>query len=406
MRKSMKWIMALLILTGMLSICSCQSGPEAETEEKPDKAPVEEADSEGGNKKAESVRSQVRIEEIDFTRISGQEIQITWSDRNGSCVEEYEIKRRKSGETGWETIAVQDSGGNGQETGFSYTDVLEDSAFRQYEYRVDVKVKEDEMYEAVEGKPVLASNILICIDPGHYEGKNALDPEGTAYTEGDFTLELALELRKILKETYGITACLTRESGTVNIGGYENDILDGAHIHLRGEYARGSDLFLSLHTNANLEGANGYGTISQPIQIMKPVIIANTIACDSSLAIHVGNRMGSRLAEAGARMEIAVPGKFREVSGKNEMIPWTDAFNDSLEQAGTICYRTDGNGDYYGVLRGAANVGVPGMIIEHGFHTVPRMRELAAQGTLKEQWAFADAQGIAEGFGLEKGMEE
>lgn len=42
------------------------------------------------------------------------------------------------------------------------------------------------------------------------------------------------------------------------------------------------------------------------------------------------------------------------------------------------------------------------MIIEHGFHTVPVMRSLAAQGTLKVQWARADA----EGFGLLKGMEE
>ena len=402
----MKRIMMFLILTGMLFICSCQARPDEETEEMFGEGSVEEADSREEEGKTENARSAVQIEEIDFTRISGQEIQITWSDGNSPCVEEYEIKRRKSGETGWNTIAVLASDNNIQETEYSCTDALEDSAFCQYEYRVDVKVKDDEEYEAVEGKCVLASNILICIDPGHYEGKNAVDPEGTAYTEGDFTLELALELRKILKERYGITACLTRESGTINIGGYENDVLDGTHIHLRGEYARGSDLFLSLHTNANLEGANGYGTVLQPIEIMKPIIIANTAARDSGLAIHVGNRIGSRLAEAGIQMEIAIPGKFREVNDKNEMIPWTDAFNDSLEQPGTICYRTDGYGDYYGVLRGAANVGVPGMIIEHGFHTVPRMRELAAQGTLKEQWALADARGIAEGFGLEKGMEE
>lgn len=194
--------------------------------------------------------------------------------------------------------AVQTSESNEREEDFSYTDFLEDAELRQYEYRVDVKVKDEETYEAVEGKSVLASNILICIDPGHYEGKNAVDPEGVAYTEGDFTLELALELRKLLKEDYGITACLTRDSGTINMGG---------------------------------------GLLKQP---------------------------------------------------------------------GTICYRTDWNGDYYGVLRGAASVGVSGMIIEHGFHTVPVMRSLAAQGTLKVQWARADAEGIAEGFGLLKAMEE
>ena len=40
------------------------------------------------------------------------------------------------------------------------------------------------------------------------------------------------------------------------------------------------------------------------------------------------------------------------------------------------------------------------MIIEHGFHTVPKMREAAVGGELKERWARADAEGIAEGFGL------
>lgn len=54
------------------------------------------------------------------------------------------------------------------------------------------------------------------------------------------------------------------------------------------------------------------------------------------------------------------------------------------------------------MLRGAADVGVPGMIIEHGFHTVPKMRELAVQGELAVQWAQADAYGIGEGFGMKK----
>ena len=75
-------------------------------------------------------------------------------------------------------------------------------------------------------------------------------------------------------------------------------------------------------------------------------------------------------------------------------------FRSGVEEPGTLCRRLGEHGDYYGVLRGAANVGVPGMIIEHGFHTVPKMREAAAGGELKERWARADAEGIAEGFGL------
>ena len=58
------------------------------------------------------------------------------------------------------------------------------------------------------------------------------------------------------------------------------------------------------------------------------------------------------------------------------------------------------NGNYYGVLRGASNVKVPGMIIEHGFHTVEEVRRLAMEEDLTQKWAEADAYGIAKGFGL------
>ena len=75
-------------------------------------------------------------------------------------------------------------------------------------------------------------------------------------------------------------------------------------------------------------------------------------------------------------------------------------YNDATNVEGTVCRRMGQSGDYYGVLRGAANVGVPGMIIEHGFHTVPEMRGTAKTGELAKAWARADAEGIAEGFGF------
>ena len=49
--------------------------------------------------------------------------------------------------------------------------------------------------------------------------------------------------------------------------------------------------------------------------------------------------------------------------------------------------------------RGAASAGVPGVIIEHGLHTIPEVRK-AAQGDLALKWAEADAYGIAWGLGF------
>lgn len=262
--------------------------------------------------------------------------------------------------------------------------------------------KEQEVQEVEEAEiPVPDTGIRICIDPGHYEGANMLYFEdGTYYCEGEVTLQIAQKLQEILKEKYGITAYLTRDTGTININGYTNDVLDGMYIHLRGEMAAGTDLFVSIHTNANNDWANGYETCSQPISINKPLIIANTAARYDEDMLKLGNYVGQRLTEVESELGITTVNSFRTNMDGAGLMEWTDGYNDSLDVPGTICVRTGNDGDYYGVLRGAANVGVPGFIIEHGYHTVPEVREQIASGELVDKWAEADAKGIAEGFGL------
>lgn len=409
MKIKLSILMAFFLLPiSVLSGCMKEKAPAGEKQ--PDDSGghaqiSENADSQQDismKKEEHAPKKVLQINDINFSRISNKELKLTWSDQKDACIKKYVVKRRKTGETRWQTIGAQASDGKAGGVEYSFVDTLQSPEPQQYEYRIDIKVRNSGEYEAEEGKTVLASNVLICLDPGHYEGQNVIETKGIRYAEGDFTLELAQEARKILEETYGITSLLTRESETISIGGYTNGELDQGHISLRGEYARGSNLFLSLHTNANLEGANGAAVDSQPIEITKPIIIASTTACDNVTALAVGNAVGSRLAEVNAQMGIALPGKFKTVGSQAEMVPWTDAFNDGLENPGTICYRTGQGGDYYGVLRGAADAGVPGMIIEHGFHTVPKMRELAVQGELAVQWAQADAYGIGEGFGMKK----
>ena len=77
-------------------------------------------------------------------------------------------------------------------------------------------------------------------------------------------------------------------------------------------------------------------------------------------------------------------------------------YNDSLDTPGTLFYRLKSNGteDYYGVLRGAAAAGVPGIVIEHGMHTVPQVRQAAMEGSLVPRWAEAAAAGVAFGYGF------
>ena len=243
----------------------------------------------------------------------------------------------------------------------------------------------------------------ICIDPGHYGGANVITGEQSyGYAEGDFTLRVALYLRDILMEKYGIEACLTRTTGTISLHGYTNAELDGAHLELRPGMAaeQDCDFFFSIHTNANLPGANGYPQTLQPIGITKTIVLANLICCEDTKWLAVANEVGMRVSAVNVAEGFAEDRPFQ--CGVSGQIPeWSDDWNDSLTLPGAVLCRHGSSGDYYGVLRGAADYGIPGVIVEHGFHTVAQMRSAAMNGDLAQRWAEADADGIAAGLGIQ-----
>jgi len=346
----------------------------------------------------------VLIEEVESARISSKEIQIIFTDNYDDTVETYLLMRRNvlTG-GGWENVGSLPSDKNATGDQNIFSDKLGESSPQQYEYRVDVKLPEGQTNTAQEGKAILASNVMICIDPGHFAGRNQVTGEQTyGYAEGDFTIEVAKELKRILKETYGIDSYMTRSGGSITLGGYTDGNLDSGHISLRGTYTaeKDADLFMSIHTNANEENANGYPTCMQPISINKPLVIANGLACSSDTMMRVANGIGVNLAATNYQLGISTVKDFATVE-KNAVSEWTKAANDKTDAAGTVFRRTGSSGgEYYGVLKGAAKVNKPGIIVEHGFHTVPEMRKEAMEGNLKTLWAQADAYGIAYGFGF------
>lgn len=88
-------------------------------------------------------------------------------------------------------------------------------------------------------------------------------------------MQVAKELKKILEERYGVIVHLTRTSGNICINGYENLALDSGKISLRGDAAKGMDLFISHPYDANLEHANGDGTEQTANWHYKPNVIVN-----------------------------------------------------------------------------------------------------------------------------------
>jgi N-acetylmuramoyl-L-alanine amidase len=179
----------------------------------------------------------------------------------------------------------------------------------------------------------------ICLDAGHY-GKYNQSPVNPDYWESDFAWKFHLFL-KIELEKRGITVTTTRTVQSKDL-----DLVK------RGQLAKDCDLFLSIHSNACADSSADY-----PL----------ACCCVNGQA----DVLGHELAEAVA--------KVMQTTGKARI--W--------KRQGS------GGSDYYGVLRGAAAVGTPGILLEHGFHTNLRDTNWLMNDENLRRMAAAEAETIA-----------
>ena len=180
----------------------------------------------------------------------------------------------------------------------------------------------------------------VMVDPGHYTdhvNQSPVDPtyyeSATVWKLGNYVAE---ELRKL-----GVLVGLTRTNINQN-----PPLVD------RGRMASGYDLFVSIHTNAT---GNGSESANFPVCFVQV----------SGASTEIGNRIGKAL------------------------MPY---FNASKWE----CYPEENaeHKDKYAVLRGAAEVGVPGLIVEHGFHTNRDNVALLKQDSFLRKIAKVDADTI------------
>lgn len=182
----------------------------------------------------------------------------------------------------------------------------------------------------------------ICLDAGHY-GKYNQSPVNPAYWESEFTWKFHLMLKTEL-ESRGIEVVTTRAEQAKDLDVYK-----------RGLIAKGCDLFLSIHSNAC-----GTESVDYPLA-----------CCTVNGTADV---LGHELAE--------IVGSVMQTSGKPRI---------------TKKKQSDGR-DWYGVLRGAASVGVPGILLEHSFHTNRRATEWLMNDENLRRMAAAEADVIAAHF--------
>ena len=353
-------------------------------------------------------KTNVQIKTVSFYKVSPTKIKLAWSDAKDAQVKTYYLQKYNDSTKKWKTIAKVNSDGVANSRRYAYTEKLSSSAPQQYKYRVNVTVRDESRYKAVSGVSRYASNIKVCLDPGHFQDKNG----GTyGYTEAQAVLKIGTNLYNYLKRE-GIDVYMTRTDENITVGGSVNQD-DGYQLEARGHMAKNNncDVFISLHTNANDANANNCDTIHQPSTLNKTVVFVNKVAYNQSsrTVIDMANRMGYNVTTK--NKELGIPTTNWLSTSSNGGKPYTyrisnygdddfTAYNDALRKKGKTIFRMLNDGqDYYAVLRAAANDGVPGILIEHSYHTVPAYcQRFMNDPDVAKHYALCDARAIGAAF--------
>lgn len=197
-------------------------------------------------------------------------------------------------------------------------------------------------------KGVFKEQVKIMLDPGHY-GSYYNKGAYPGYWESNMTWQLYLYLRDELENYDGFKIGTTRAAKAID-----------RDVYYRGTASSGYDLFLSLHSNAAGASAD------------YPLIIK--------------------------QKKNGVPAKLTTPLGK--------AIENTIgtkQSARTITKtNSDGKTEYYGVLRGSAAVGTPGLILEHSFHTNYRAAKWLYQNSNLKLLAKAETKVLADYYQIEK----
>lgn len=205
----------------------------------------------------------------------------------------------------------------------------------------------------------------IAIDAGHYGNyynKGVID----GYYESNMTWELQGYLKEEL-ESYGF------EVGTTRVNKAED-----LEVSQRGLRSLGYDLFISLHSNAASSESPDY------------VAVFHLADDKTTRADDVSKVLAKKLAP--------VIAETMHTSDEPKVLDRPVAFD------------RDGDGqlndNYYGVLHGADLANTPGIIIEHSFHTNKKACAWLMNSAHLMMLAKAEAEVIAEFFGMKKKQEE
>ena len=204
-------------------------------------------------------------------------------------------------------------------------------------------------------------NTVIVLDPGH--GGIFPGAEFDGRVEKKLTLQVAEMIKSYLEENYGnVTVYLTRESDIE----LSKDLVE--ELEMRAEFAKekNADALVSIHFNAT-DGHNQHGA-----------------------TVYVSRR--DNVHEAAQQLGECIEAKLTDLGLAREGVLTRKSSN--LVDENGIAY------DYYAINRHCANRDLIGIIVEHCF--MDNSHDIAFMDSEEDLKALAkaDAEGIAEYFGL------
>ena len=199
----------------------------------------------------------------------------------------------------------------------------------------------------------------VCLDAGHY-GKYNRSPVVSGYYESvqmwKLTEFLAAELTAL-----GIHVVKTRSNQAKDLS-----------LFSRGQKAKGCDFFISLHSNAC-----GTESVDYPVSV---------VMCENAKTT-----IDDRSEDIGLKLAKVV----QSIMGTTQ---------NARTMTRASASDRDGNGlkddEYYGVLQSCKTVGVPGIILEHSFHSNRKAANWLLSDANLKTLAKAEAKCIAAWLGV------
>ena len=244
------------------------------------------------------------------------------------------------------TFVVSDANGNAQECS-----TLSDAV---------TTASEGEASSHAQGKQV-----VVVLDPGH--GGNDGGASANGLTESALTLSIAKYCKAALQQYSGVTVYMTRESDVY------------VDLKARTDYAKsvGADAIVSIHINsADASSANG-------AEVWYPN----------------NSSYKNELHGSGASLSQSILNKLTALGLSDRGIKTRDYGDGGSEPR----YEDGSMSDYYAIIRRARQNGYLGIIVEHAFITNPNDAAFLGQDSNLRRLGEADAEGIADAFGLTKG---